>query len=143
MKINNYILTKNYNEYRKLEAFKKCNEFTLDTINYIKNNKIINKEDVSINADFIHWFNFLVDSVYIKELAETYNGLSNNQKRKLLSGAMLYTIKLAYKFDRTASVYNKTSKNYTEKTYSLCEKLSINDFLKNIGMILRGNITIK
>lgn len=142
MKYNQFILIKKYNEYRTFEAFKKCEEYINETITYIKENKIINKEEVSINKEFIHWFNALADIVFVKELAETYNGLSNNQKRKILSGAMIYTLKLSYKFNRGSSVYNKLAKTYTEKHYTLTDKLSINDLIKNIGMTLKGDIVL-
>lgn len=143
MKINNHILKLTYNEYRKIEAFKKCNNYTMDTINYIKNNNIIDKNDISINADFVHWFNILSDVVYNNEIVEKYNALSNNKKRNLLCVSMLYTLKLKYKFDRGASVYNKDAKTYAEKRYTLTDTLSVNDFLKNVGMILKGDIIIK
>ncbi len=153
--IKNEIL-KNYKSYSKMtkavELRLGLNEIadylttTVDSDGFVIENetldKVLTKETkkASISASIIQLVNNAFD-ICIKNnnIVNKYNGLSNNQKRKLILKALMLSTKIDYIFNRSGSTYNAKERYYITKEYNKGYKISLSLFLYQLAVILHDN----
>ena len=136
----------NYKSYAYTKDYTILNKLAFDTIDYIKNNNYKNLDldftNVAINKDFLLNFNIAIEIVFKNsKFIEDWQKLSNSKQKKILLFNMIaFSMKNDLFFDRSMSVYNKVSQNYSQKAYTKNIKLKLNELFYQVALNLSEDI---
>lgn len=135
------VFLNNYKSYAYTNNYMQLKKYVNDTIEYVKNNNVIELEKISINNDFLQFFSDGFEQVAKDtKIIEKWQKLSNTKKRLLISKNIIFSLKKDFYFDRTSSNFNKIAKCYTNKVYNKDIKIKVNDLFYNVVIDLVGDV---